>query len=221
MLGIITIAVIVFFLTLVSAVLTARLTRYPNRGVMNVAEFLRAGNPKRMLELLDPRFEAATTKSLPRRRFLRVQRADLHSVLEFLSCMFHSTRICLELASNELQRETIRRPEPDSEDYIESALTLHHAAVEFRTYCFLAIIRVRLWLIFRTQWWLPLPSVRIATLREIQGLNFSATYNKFLQAVADVGRLHGPEFQESFLQALIKSDPIRDALRESQKQENN
>jgi hypothetical protein len=220
MIGSVVVAMIVFgFFAVGAALIVARLCRYPNRGVMDVAEFLRPGNPRKMMELLNPQFEEGLKATLPRREFLRQQRKGLFSALEFLHCMAHSTRICLELANDELQRETVRLPGAEnSEEYAECALALQRAAIEFRGYCLAGIVKVRIWLLFRTQWWLPVASPRLSELRDIQGLNFTASYNRFVKALSDLGRLHGAEFQESFLHALIKSDPLDQALRRSPKQ---
>jgi hypothetical protein len=173
---------------------------------MDVAEFLRPGNPQKIMELLNPRFEESLRATLPRKAFLRQQRKSLLSILEFLDCMSHSTLICTELANNELERETDRHPgAADSEEYIECALALQQAAVEFRFFCLMARLKARTWLIFRTHWWLPLAAPRLSSLREIQGLRFTVAYNRFVSALSNLGRLHGTEFQDSLLNALIKS----------------
>jgi hypothetical protein len=198
------------------ALIAARLSRYPNRSVVDVAEFLRPGNPQKVMDLLNPQFEERLRATLPRREFLRQQRKSLFSILEFLSCMSHSTRICIELANNEL--EAVQPPGgEDSAEYIECALALQQAAVEFRFYCLATTMKARTWLLFRTQWWLPLEPPRLSELKDMQGLNFAASYNRFVRALANLGRLHGMEFQDSFLHALIKSDPLNDVLRLPQK----
>ncbi|HWZ44741.1 MAG TPA: hypothetical protein VNW97_14795 [Candidatus Saccharimonadales bacterium] len=189
------------------ALIFMRLSRYPNRSVVDVADFLRPGNPQKMMDLLNPQFEEGLRATLPRREFLRQQRKGLLSILEFLACMSHSTRICIELANNELQRETVQNPgreNDDDEDYIDCALALQQAAVEFRFYCLAARMKARTWLICRTQWWLPLDAPHLSQLRDLQGLSFTASYNRFVRALSDVGRIHGMEFQDSFLHALIK-----------------
>src|SRR5215472_4608356 len=159
-------ALLVIILVVGTALVLRILSRYPNRGVLNVSEFLRAGNPRRMMDALDRELEEAMRRSLPRREFLRQQRKSLHSALEFMRCMFHSTRVCIELANNELQRELIRRPgQEDGEEFIRSAQELQQAAIEFRTYCLVGMVRARVWLLLRTQWWLPLPPPRVSSLR--------------------------------------------------------
>lgn len=215
MLGDLVIAtVLLCFLAAGATLIALRLARYPNRSVLNVAEFLRPGNPQRMIELLNPQLEERLRITLPRREFLRQQRKSLLSVLEFLACMSHSTRVCIELANNELQRETLNHPHgDDSEDFIETAFALQRAAVEFRFYCLATRMKALSWLVFRTQCWLPLTPPCLAQLRETRGMNFVASYNRFVTALSNLGRLHGAEFQNSFLQALIKSDPLDDALR--------
>ena len=190
-----------------------RLSQYPGRGILNVGEFLRGGNPQKIRAVLNEALESELRLGLTRHEFLPLQRKNLHSVLEFLLCMFHDTRVCIELAHNEQYRELVRHPGmADGEEYVQRAKKLECAAFEFRTYCFLAIMRVRFWIAFRTQWWLPFPAPRISDLKQIYGLSFFTLYNKFIQAVSDVGLLHGPEFQESFLKALIKSDPLDEQL---------
>jgi hypothetical protein len=215
MLGLLVIAIILAgFLAVGAFLVIARLSRYPNLSIVDVAEFLRPGNPQKIMELLNPQFEESLLATLPRRAFLRQQRKSLLSVLEFLNCMSHSTLICTELANNELERETVRHPgAEDSEEYIECALALQQAAVEFRFFCLVARMKARTWLIFRTQWWLPFQPPRLSQLREIQGLNFTASYNRFVSALSNLGLLHGTEFQDSLLQALIKADSLDNVLR--------
>lgn len=196
-----------------AAMLTARLSRYPGLCVVDVSKFFRAADPKIMMVQLNPIFEEGLRMAMPRRNFLRQQRKNLHSVLEFLRCMAHSTLVAIELAHNELDRELIKRPGmEESEEYIARAKDLQEAAAQFRIYCLLGILKVRLWIIFRTQWWLPFTPARIASLSDIRGLNFYAGYQGFIQAVSALGQLHGPEFKESFLHALIKTDPLDEML---------
>jgi len=186
-----------------------RLSHFPNRGIIDVPEFLRPANPSRMQELLNPNFENGMRLTLPRREFLQQQRKSLHYVLEFLLCTAHDAYILLEFADNELWRETVTRPgAADSQEFITRASRLHRAAVEFRTYALFAIVIVRFWMVFRTQWWLPFSPPRIADLREIQGIKFHASYNRFVQAVSDLALLYGKEFQEALLNSLVKSDPL-------------
>lgn len=196
-----------------AAMLTARLSRHPDFCVMDASKFFRAADPKIMMVQLNPMFEEGLRMAMSRRAFLRQQRKNLHSVLEFLRCMAHSTLVAIELAHNELERELVRRPGmEESEQYVERARNLQETAAQFRIYCLLGILKVRLWIVFRTQWWLPFAPARIASLSDIRGLNFYAGYHAFIQAVSALGQLHGEEFKESFLHALIKTDPLDELL---------
>jgi hypothetical protein len=185
------------------------LTRFPRRSILDVPNFLRAADPKRMQELFNPEFEGMMRANLPRREFLQQQRKSLHYAREFLLCTAHDAQILIELAQNEVWRERVEHPgAPDGEEYIERALKLHQAAVEYRTYALVALVRVRIWMVFRTQWWLPFPAPRVGELKEISGINFHAAYNRLMQTVSDLCQLYGSEFQEALLGALTKSDTL-------------
>src|SRR5437016_12548373 len=122
MLGSILAASIVLLLLSLAVLLIARICRYPNRGVMNVSEFLRPANPKKFMLLLNPEYEKRLRAAVSRRGFFHQQRKNLHSALEFLLSMRRNTRVCIELSNYELRRELKDRPGmEESELYVEAA----------------------------------------------------------------------------------------------------
>src|SRR5258708_39739800 len=202
------------FLEILSAVILylvlGRLSHFPNRGILDVPEFLRPANPRRMQELLNSEFEMGLRAALPRREFLRQQRKSLHYVLEFLLCMVHDAYILIEFADNEVFRETVSLPAPDdSYEFAAKAAHLQRAAIEFRIYALVAISKVRFWIIFRTQWWLPFSPPQVADLREVSGIPFHTSFQRLIQAVSELGLLYGAEFQEALLNAIFRADPLR------------
>lgn len=205
----------VFFLVFLAAIVAGlvyfvcrRLSRFP-RSAMDVATFLRGGHPKRMVILINPEFDAGLQSGLSPRGFKEQQRRNLHYILEFLSCWLHDAQVSLEWSCRVIRRETVDRPgEPDALQFVEAAHKLQHAAIDSRVYAIIAMLKIHCWIVFRTQWWLPLKPPQMATLTDVWGKNFFETYHAFLQAFSDLGELHGPEFKEAFLQALIRPDPL-------------
>lgn len=204
-----------FFLVAVATVVgafvyfvSARLSRFP-RSAMDVATFLRGGHVKRMVILINPEFDAGLQAGLSPRGFKEQQRRNLHYILEFLRCWLHDSHIFLEWSCRVIRRETVDRPgEPDAHLFVEAAHKLEDAAIASRVYAIMAMLKIVCWLVLRTQWWLPLRPPQIAELANVWGKNFFETYHAFLQAVSDLAELHGPEFKEAYLQALLRPDPL-------------
>lgn len=202
---------VLYIATLVGTVaylICRQLSRFP-RSAMDVATFLRGGYPKRMMELLNPEFEEGLRQGLPRRAFLLQQRKSLRYALEFMQCWAHDATVTREWADRVTRRETKERPgEPDAHLFLEGAKKLHVAAVNSRVFAVGAITRIRFQIVFQTQWWLPLPVAKVYRLSYAGGLDFFACYKSFIQAVSDLALLHGEEFQEAFMNALVRPDPL-------------
>lgn len=185
-----------------------RLSRFP-RSAMDVTTFLRGGHPKRMMELLNPEFEEGLRQALPRREFLLQQRKSLRYALEFMQCWAHDATVMREWADRVTRREAKERPgEPDAPLFVDGAKKLHVAAVNSRVFAVGATIRIRFQIVFQTQWWLPFPVAEVYRLSHARGLDFFACYKSFIQAVSDLALLHGEEFQEAFMNALVRPDPL-------------
>src|SRR5215471_3704773 len=184
-----------FAILLVLVYLSVRWLRgTPKLTIIEVSRFLRPTHSEDFLKELNPLLDEVLRQTFSRRKFLRSQRDRLHGMKEHLSCMAHDAFVLLRLASTEVWRETKYMPGMEnSERYIELGQQLHKAAVEFACVTTLSLMRVNFWLIFRTQWWIPLPAPRIWKLSVTGGLRFHASYRKFKEAAGALCLEYGQE----------------------------
>ena len=177
-----------------------RLQGQPQLTIVEVTQFLRPTHSDEFLKELNPLLDEVLQSTFSRRKFLESQRNRLHRMKEHLSCMTHDAFILLRLASTEVWRETKYMPGMEnSERYIELGEQLHRAAVEFACVTTLSLMRVNFWLIFRTQWWIPLPAPRIWKLSVTGGLRFHASYRKFKEAAGALCLEYGQEFYDEIM----------------------
>lgn len=176
-----------------------RLSRFPCRTIRDVPAFLQPVDSQSMLQLLNPENEQylQTMTGLA----LRLeQRKSLHFVREHLLRLSHNAHILLEWSNAELKREMVGR-QRDADSYRESAHQLHNAAIEFKLYATLSLVKINLWLLFRTQSWLPVAAPDLAELRQVAGLRFFHLYSNLTRAMSTLGRHYGTEFSEELLRA--------------------
>jgi hypothetical protein len=95
----------------------------------------------------------------------------------------------------------VGQSEEDGECYRDCARHLHAAAVEFRLFAILSLMKINLWLLFRTQSWLPLSPPSLAELNHLGSLRFFELYSNLTQAVSELGRHYGTEFRDELLRA--------------------
>lgn len=149
---------------------------------------------------LNPILDEALRATFTWLKFRELQRERLHRMHEIVSCMAHDAMISIRLANTVLWLETKERPGmEDSEKYIALANDLEAAAVEFRAYTLLALLRINYWLVVRTQWWFPLPAPRITSLSCVAGFTFHSSYRAFKVAVAALCLEYGQEFHDDIV----------------------
>ena len=119
---------------------------------------------------------------------------------EHLLRLSHNAHILLEWSNAELKKEIVGRS-TESESYRDSARQLHTAAIEFKCYANLSLVKINLWLAFRTQPWLPLSPPSLSTLGQVGGLRFFNLYSNLTRAVSELGRHYGTEFRDELLRA--------------------
>lgn len=90
----------------------------------------------------------------------------------------------------------------NSERYIALAQELHRAAVEFRVYAILALLKIEYLLVFRTKSWLSSPAPSLAGVGRCGDLQFRILYERFKNAVAALCLEYGEEFQEEVMPFL-------------------
>src|ERR1700741_3422122 len=165
-----------------------RLSRFPCRTIRDVPAFLQPVDSASMLQLLNPETEEYLHSAMTGLAFRLEQRRSLHFLREHMIRMSHNAHILLEWSNAELKREIVGQNEADSECYRDCARRLHTAAVEFRLYAVLSRTKINLWLAFRTQAWMPLPTPSLADLSQVAGLRFFTLYSNLTRAVSELGR---------------------------------
>jgi hypothetical protein len=200
-------AVLIGFLALIlGASLYAafdHLSRCPYVTILDVPNIVRQVSLENVLSLLDPRSEEQTRIIFSKRGFHQEQRLRLYRMREYLLRMLHNTRVIMMWADTEIWRETKFRPGmPDCERYIELSRKMHSAAIEFRIYGYLTLLRITFWMVFRTRPWIPGSVPRMADLREFAGLNFYGSYQRLRDAVAFLCLEYGEEFHDEIMSAI-------------------
>jgi len=188
----------------------AWLSRLQKPSTADMVRFLRGADMKRLSELFLT--DGALRGVVSRRSFLQRERLRLHEAGEIMRAACYSMSVLIAWAGNELRREArfLSRGEGDeqSAEMVEGHRQLLSAARAFRRYTFLALIKLSVWRVFRTHWWLPAPAPRIAGLQKILAWDFFLTYGRIFKAVAEVTGQYDDGFTEQMLTALFKiQDP--------------
>lgn len=178
-----------------------RLSRFPCRTIRDVPAFLQPVDSAGMMQLLNPQTEEFLHSAMTGLALRLEQRRSLHFIREHLLRLSHNAHILLEWSNAELKREIVGQSEADSECYRDCARQLHVAAIEFKLYATLSLIKINLWLVFRTQSWLPLSPPSLSALGQVGGLRFFNLYSNLTRAVSDLGRHYGTEFRDELLRA--------------------
>lgn len=200
-------ALLIGFLTLIlgSAFYAAfdHLSRCPYVTILDVSNIVRRVSVEDVLSLLDSRAEEQTRVIFSKKGFHQEQRLRLYRMREYLSRMLHNAKVFVMWANTEILRETKLRPGmPDHERYIELSRRMHSAAIEFRIYAFLTLVRITFWMVFRTRTWIPGSIPQIADLRELGGLNFYGSYQRLRDAVASLCLAYGEEFYDEIMSTI-------------------
>lgn len=178
-----------------------RLSSFPCRTIRDVPAFLQPVDPAGMMQLLNPQTEEYLHSAMTGVALRLEQRRSLHFIREHLLRLSHNAHILLEWSNAELKREIVGKSEEDSECYRDCARQLHSAAVQFKLYATLSIIKINLWLMFRTHSWLPLSAPSLADLSQVGSFQFFNLYSNLTRAVSDLGRHYGSEFRDELLRA--------------------
>jgi hypothetical protein len=179
-----------------------RLSRFPCRTIRDVPAFLQPVDSAGMMQLLNPQTEAVLHSAMTGLALRLEQRRSLHYMREHLLRLSHNAHILLEWSNAELKKQIVGRS-TECESYRDSARQLHIAAIEFKLYATLSLIKINLWLAFRTQTWLPLSPPSLSALRQIGGLRFFNLYSNLTRAVSELGRHYGTEFRDELMRAWV------------------
>ncbi|HZI58302.1 MAG TPA: hypothetical protein VFF39_16085 [Verrucomicrobiae bacterium] len=178
-----------------------RLSRFPCRTIRDVPAFLQPVDSANMMQLLNPETEEYLHSAMTGVALRLEQRRSLHFLREHLIRMSHNAHILLEWSNAELKREIVGQSEEYSECYRDCARQLHSAAIEFRLYAALSLFKIKLWLVFRTQPWIPLEPPILSDLGHVGSLRFFTLYSNLTRAVSNLGQHYGPEFCDEVLKA--------------------
>jgi len=178
-----------------------RLSRFPCRTIRDVPAFLQPVDSAGMMQLLNPQTEKFLHLAMTGVALRLEQRKSLHFMREHLLRMSHNAHILLEWSNAELKRQIVGQSEEDGECYRDCARQLHAAAIEFRLFAILSLIKINLWLAFRTQSWLPFSAPSLAELNHLGSLRFFELYSNLTRAVSELGRHYGTEFRDELLRA--------------------
>jgi hypothetical protein len=76
------------------------------------------------------------------------------------------------------------------------------AATEFRLYSLLALLKLKIWILFRLDAWPMIPSPKISGLRRLAGIDAVRAYQRLREAVSYLSEIHGSRYQEELVTRL-------------------
>lgn len=204
MLGDILIIAFLLFISISSSLLALyRLSQCRHLTILDVQNVLRPVHSTRVQQLLDPRVHDTLRSVVSRRHFEDSQLMSLYEIREYLLRMSHNSYVFLVWANTELWREMKYKPGmEDAENYIELGRKLHAAAVEFRLYALVTLVRINFWMILRIRPWSPFRAPRLTDLRETGGLRFHASYQRLREAVGALCLAYGQEFYDEMMAVI-------------------
>ena len=188
------ITIVVVGAMLLFAVYTALqfLGRFPRRTIEDVTPYLRPAEFEELESLLDPAHEVNFRLRLSPGEFRSWQRRRIHLMREYLLRMSHNSLVLIEWGNMELTGEPGSRSASAETQALAQELVL--AATEFRLYSFLALAKLKLWIVFRADMSASLPG-----LRNLFGIDSVAAYNRLKTAASALGLEHGREFHQSLI----------------------
>ncbi|SRR6266481_993547 len=171
--------------------------------ILDVQKVIRPVQQQRIIHLLDSQVEEVVRSLFTRPKFRDSQLTRLYEIREYLLRMSHNAMVFIVWANTEVWREMkFKTDMDDREVYIELGRKVHAAAIEFRIYALLTIIRINFWMIFRLRLWSPFPAPRITDLRQMGGLRFYASYQRLREAVLALCLAYGEEFHEEMMSVI-------------------
>jgi hypothetical protein len=171
------------------------LGRFPRRTSDDVTPYLRPAEFEELEALLDPGQEVTFRLRLSPREFRSWQRKRIHLMREYLLRMSHNSLVLIEWGNMELAaQESSSSP---SEERRALAQELVQAATEFRLYSFLALAKLKLWIVFRLDLSASLPG-----LRNLFGIDSLVSYRRLKAAAGALGMAHGQDYHQLLLSRL-------------------
>src|SRR5205809_1474861 len=163
------------------------------RGISTVCvrRFLRAADLNQVFALMI--VNGVLRDTFSSRAFAESQQRNLHEIREFMLLMFHNMRVLIAWSASQLRMYLVEKPWEEEGETLEEDpriiaghLEVLKAARSFRCYALLAIITITLWLMFRTQWWLPVPRPRFDRLEKICGRQFYPLFGNLIRKLCEL-----------------------------------
>jgi hypothetical protein len=171
------------------------LGKFPRRTIEDVTPYLRPAEFEELESLLDPAHEVNFRLRLSPSEFRGWQRKRIHLLREYLLRMSHNALVLIEWGNMEFMAEKNCVLTPEEKQALAQELV--QAATEFRLYSLLALMKLKLWILFRMDMSASLPG-----LRNLFGIDALATYKRLKTAAGLLGQAHGDEYHQQLLGRL-------------------
>jgi hypothetical protein len=174
--------------------------KFPKRTIDDVTPFLRPAEQEELESLLDPAQEANFRLRMSSQEFEDWQRRRVHLLREYLLRMSHNALILIEWGNMETattgnDAETVRQRQLMAQELVQ-------AATEFRLYSFMALLKVKLWLVMPSPFSLLLPSPSLPAMRRVFGIDALGSYQRLRTAASSLSLAHGLHFRDALLERL-------------------
>lgn len=192
------------------------LGKFPTRTRDDVSPYLRSADVEELEGLLDRTQEANLRFQLSPREFRTWQRKRIHLMREYLLRMSHNALVLIEWGNMELA--TVGFPDdspakettdgstgaPSQRDLERQVLAqeLIQAATEFRLYSVLALLKLKLWIIFRLDHWPVFPEPSLPRLRAVMGIDAVSSYQRLKNAAGSLGMAYGYAYHQELVERL-------------------
>lgn len=176
------------------------LGKFPARTIDDVKPYLRPIELQELEEILDPANEANFKLRLSPAEFRQLQRKRIHLMREYLLRMSHNALVLIEWGNMEWTGPG-QRADLDK-DRRMLAQEMVQAATEFRLYSLLALVKLKLWILFRLDAWPLIPSPKLSGLRQLVGIDAVRAYQRLRESVSYLSEIHGSQYQEDLVARL-------------------
>ncbi len=176
------------------------LGKFPARTIDDVKPYLRPIELQELEEILDPANEANFKLRLSPAESRQLQRKRIHLMREYLLRMSHNALVLIEWGNMEWTGPG-QRADLDK-DRRMLAQEMVQAATEFRLYSLLALVKLKLWILFRLDAWPLIPSPKLSGLRQLVGIDAVRAYQRLRESVSYLSEIHGSQYQEDLVARL-------------------
>lgn len=165
------------------------LGKFPRRTLDDVTPYLRPAESEEIRDLLDPAQEVNFRLRLSPEEFRRWQRKRIHLMREYLLRMSHNAMILIEWGNMEcFEGGSGPRVTPERHALAQE---LVQAATEFRLYSLLALLKLKIWIVFRLDRWPLVTEPSLPALRQVFGIDALTSYNRLKKAAGGLSTAYG------------------------------